>query len=115
MSFSYFANQYFDSVMAAIPDSNNTAVKSRALDTWLDEHEEWGFCAKHLTAICRKVSTSNSAVLSSIASKLVGTFEPHICGGCNHRAVIALMTAEGLRGNISSVSSVFDRLLPSHT
>ena len=70
---------YFDAVMAAIPDTSNTASKSSAFDKWIQAHDEWGFSAEQLVRVANKITTSNTAVLGSMAGKLVGTFEPYRC------------------------------------
>ena len=106
---------YYERLMAAIPDVSNTASKSQAFDKWISDNEEWGFTAAELTNIANKITTDNSAILGSMASHLVGTFEPHICGAANAKAVIALMTNKGINSNISSVNLVFDKLLPFET
>ena len=96
-------SNYYESAMAAIPESTNSASTSSALSSWLEKNEEWGFTATQLTAICRKICTTNSAVLSSIVSDLTG-FRTK-CGACNASAAIALMCLEGLHSNIATVEN----------
>jgi hypothetical protein len=72
-------SRYYDAIIAAIPDTDNTASKSSAFSQWIKAHDEWGFSADQLVRIANKITDRNTAVLGSMAGELVGTFEPHRC------------------------------------